>query len=88
MRVEFLSRFNRDINRIRSSRVRKYISKVITDVEQAKNLSSIRNVKKLAGHASAYRIRVGDYRIGIFVEKGTVQFARIVHRKDIYKVFP
>lgn len=35
-----------------------------------------------------YRIRIGDYRIGIFVEGKTVEFARVVHRKDIYQQFP
>ncbi len=36
----------------------------------------------------AYRIKIGDYRIGIFVESKVVEMARFVHRKDIYKVFP
>ena len=38
--------------------------------------------------ASAYRLRLGDYRVGIFLVEGVVEFARVVHRRDIYKVFP
>ncbi|WP_374754821.1 type II toxin-antitoxin system RelE family toxin [Dyadobacter psychrophilus] len=44
--------------------------------------------KKLKGFSNAYRIRIGDYRVGIFVENNIVELARIAHRKDIYKVFP
>jgi mRNA interferase RelE/StbE len=42
----------------------------------------------LKGHKFAYRIKIGDYRIGIFVESKVVEMARFEHRKDIYKVFP
>ncbi|MGH2412635.1 MAG: type II toxin-antitoxin system RelE family toxin, partial [Microcystaceae cyanobacterium] len=36
----------------------------------------------------AYRIRLGDYRIGLFIEGKTVTFARVLHRKEIYRYFP
>lgn len=88
MRVEFLSKFNRDIDKINLQPVRRSVLQVVLNIEKAKNFSQIPNVKKLRGHKSAYRIKVKSYRIGIFVEKNLVQFARIVHRKDIYRVFP
>ncbi|MFI5221729.1 MAG: type II toxin-antitoxin system RelE/ParE family toxin, partial [Bacteroidia bacterium] len=68
--------------------VRSAVLKVIERVEGANNISEVQNVRKLSGHKSAYRIRIGDYRIGIFVTNRVIEFARIVHRKDIYKVFP
>ena len=37
---------------------------------------------------SNYRIRLGDYRIGIEIQKDTIIFTRFLHRKDIYKFFP
>jgi len=40
------------------------------------------------GHPTAYRIRIQNYRVGIFQEGETVEFARILPRKDIYKYFP
>lgn len=88
MRVEYLSKFNKDLDKIRSPFVKKSVSKVIFQVESARNLFEISNCKKLSGHKSAYRIRIGDFRIGIFVEGDLVQFARVISRKDIYKVFP
>ncbi len=57
-------------------------------MENAENLDGFPNLMKLAGHKSAYRIRLGDNRVGIFIEKQTVVFTRFVHRRDIYKLFP
>jgi mRNA interferase RelE/StbE len=48
----------------------------------------IPHLKKLQGFKSVYRIRIGDYRIGIFIDGNTVQFVRVLNRKDIYKYFP
>ena len=55
---------------------------------QAGTLAELRGDKKLAGHRDAFRIRVGDHRLGFFFRKGTIEFARLLHRKDIYRLFP
>ena len=88
MQVEFLSKFSKDIDSISQKSVRSNIAKLIILVEASSNLYNIPNLKKLAGHKSAYRVRIGDYRVGFFYEGQKVIFARVVHRKDIYKVFP
>ena len=59
MEVEFLSRFNKDIENV-EPRVKKAILKVIAEAEHRKSLAGIRNCKKLYGHKDAYRIRIGD----------------------------
>ncbi|MBP1468695.1 type II toxin-antitoxin system RelE/ParE family toxin [Candidatus Chloroploca sp. M-50] len=35
-----------------------------------------------------YRIRIGDYRLGLFVEDDTITVVRFLHRRDIYRYFP
>lgn len=35
-----------------------------------------------------YRIRVGEYRIGMAVNENTVIFVRVLNRKEIYRYFP
>ena len=88
MKVEFLSKFYKDLDKLKAGYVRASVIKTIELIESVENLSEINHIKKLKGHKSAFRIKIGDYRIGIFVEGRTVEMARIVHRKDIYKVFP
>ena len=88
MEVEFLEKFSRDLDRLNDLSIKIAVRKIIASIQHVETLSQIPNIKKLKGFKSAYRIRVSDFRIGIFVEGGIVQFARIVHRKDIYKIFP
>jgi len=88
MKTEFTGRFLRDIDKLNQASVKKDITDIIEMVEKAASLSEIKNIKKLKGHSAAYRIRSGDYRIGIFIENSIVEFIRIAHRKEIYKIFP
>lgn len=88
MKVEFLERFYDDLEDIKNQPVKDSLKDIIRHVISASKPQEIKNIKKLQGQKNAFRIRMGDYRIGVYIEKGTVEFARIVHRKDIYKVFP
>lgn len=88
MKTLFLSQFEKDIEKIRLQVVKDDIANAIEHVEQADGLYALTNLKKLKGFKTAYRIRIGDYRIGVFIDGDTVEFARVVHRKDIYKLFP
>jgi mRNA interferase RelE/StbE len=88
MQVEFSGRFSKDLDYISQKSVKTGVLKLIQLIESADSLNDIANLKKLAGFKSAYRVRIGDYRVGFFYENHKVLFARIVHRKDIYKAFP
>jgi mRNA-degrading endonuclease RelE of RelBE toxin-antitoxin system len=61
---------------------------VINEVKAAKDIREINELKKLKGFNSAYRIKVGEYRLGVFIENQTIQFARFLHRKEVYNRFP
>ena len=41
------------------------------------------NLQKLKGEDNFYRIRIGDYRIGIKVNDDTTTFVRLLHRREI-----
>ncbi len=88
MKVEFLSKFVKDLDKINVGHVKSSVIKTIELIEEVNSLNEVPNIKKMKGHKSAFRIKIGDYRIGIFVNGKTVEMARVVHRKDIYKVFP
>jgi mRNA interferase RelE/StbE len=88
MKIEFLARFYKDLDKINTKTLKNNVFKVIIDVKKSDTLSSIKDLKKLKGSKIAYRIKVGNYRIGVYYENEVMQFARILHRKDIYKYFP
>lgn len=59
-------------------------------IEQLQISESISNAKaeKLAGAKNAYKIRIGDYRLGFYKEGDTMVLSRIMNRKEIYRYFP
>ncbi|MEP0956723.1 type II toxin-antitoxin system RelE/ParE family toxin [Microcoleus sp. FACHB-1515] len=61
---------------------------VFEQIPNATSLQNISNVKKLKGSDNAYRLRVGDYRIGFTFANDTITFARVHHRSDVYRYFP
>ena len=61
---------------------------IIKVVEEANLLEELPNLKKLKGAGNYFRVRIGDYRIGIALENDTVIFVRFLNRRDIYKYFP
>jgi len=88
MQIVFLSKFSKDLSKINQPKVLADIEKAIIQVEIVKTTIEINQLKKLKGYKSAFRIKVGDYRIGLFIENDVIEFARILHRKDIYNLFP
>ena len=88
MKVEFLKTFSQDLDVLRSKTIKERLFKTILKIEEAHSLQDISNLKKLKDHKSAYRIRIGDYRLGFFFENYTILLAQFIHRKDIYKTFP
>ena len=88
MKISFSKQFEKQIDSISDSTVKELIGKAIQTIRASSALREIRNIKKLKGHKSAYRMRIGNYRIGFYFEKGEVFVSVVAHRKDIYKHFP
>lgn len=89
MKTNYLPTFIKDIKSLKSTSSYSVIkSLVFTDILAVQNLKEISNLKKLKGDDNAYRIRVGDYRIGFFLEDDTITFARVLHRREFYRYFP
>ena len=88
MKVEFLKKFSRDLDGVRTKSVKESVIRIIELMEAVDTLEKIPNIKKLKGHKNAYRVRIGDYRLGFFFENSTILLARFLHRKDIHRIFP
>ncbi len=88
MKVIFLDKFSKDLDKLNDKKARQSIKKAIIKVEQAPSVGKITGLKRLKGEKGAYRLRVGYYRIGLYIQGDTIEMARVAHRKDIYDVFP
>ena len=88
MKISYSKAATKDVRKIKDKALILKIEAVIEELKRAENLNDVRSVKKLSGHETAYRIRIGDYRLGILYEDNGITIARIVKRNDIYKLFP
>ena len=77
--------FERDAKRLpKDAQVR-----VKASIEKLRN-SSLQelNLTKMEGAKNAFRLRVGDYRIGLYLEGESVVLSRVLNRKEMYRYFP
>ncbi|HEV2762106.1 MAG TPA: type II toxin-antitoxin system RelE/ParE family toxin [Pyrinomonadaceae bacterium] len=88
MKVEFRESFAKDLKAVGDKGLLRRVREVIEAVERANSLTELPNLKKLKAGGSYFRLRVGEYRAGIALDRDTVIFLRLLNRKDIYKHFP
>ena len=89
MRAAYQTSFEKDLEKLRGNQmVLDRIADAIRNVDAADNIQAIRNIKRVQSKKSCYRIRVGDYRIGVTIEADLVTYYRCLHRREIYRYFP
>ena len=88
MKVSFDKSFYKRLIRIKDKVVLEKVKQAILQAEQATDIQHVPNIKKMEGFKTFYRIRIGDYRIGIELKKDVLWFITVANRKDIYKNFP
>ncbi|MEQ1798806.1 MAG: type II toxin-antitoxin system RelE/ParE family toxin [Lacibacter sp.] len=87
MKISIRRSFEKDSLKLSGFNQQK-IAEIIEDINHAKSLSELTNCKKLTGYKNAYRIRIGDYRIGFFFTNNIVELVRVLPRKEMYRYFP
>lgn len=88
MRLRFHAQFEKDLLKLRDPILAKQVRKLILRLENTQNLSEIPNVKKMQGGPNFFRIRIGDYRVGLTKDGNAVTLMRVLHRREIYRYFP
>lgn len=89
MRVLYTKSFGRDIDTIKkNATLKKRILEIIERLKEVESLDDVKGIKKIEGYEAYYRLRIGDYRLGIKLVGDTLELIRFLHRKDIYRRFP
>jgi mRNA interferase RelE/StbE len=88
LKVKYKRSFIRDLKRVKDVPVKNQVRETIELIEQAQNLRQIKNIRKLREGDRYYRIKIGDYRLGLILEDDSLTFVRFLHRKDLYRYFP
>jgi len=81
--------FDRDTDRIKDKRTLSKLRKFISSITNAESISDILHIKKIEGYKAYYRVKIGDYRLGMeALSDKEIVLIRFLHRKDIYRYFP
>jgi mRNA interferase RelE/StbE len=89
MKVLYVKALVKDLEAVsRNLGVKKRLLKLIEMLKTIDSLSELQNIKKIKGYDNYYRLRVGDYRLGLKLSGNTVELIRFLHRRDIYRRFP
>jgi mRNA interferase RelE/StbE len=89
MDIEFSKSFEKQTSQIKDKALLIRLSKLIKRIMECHSLNEIPNLKPMVGYTGFYRIRLGEYRIGISMEDKTVWFLFFGKRdENTYKRFP
>ncbi len=65
MKVTFDKSFLKSIDRLSNDTIKNKIVAIILEIDAANSIIDIKNIKKMTGYKYYYRIRIGDYRLGL-----------------------
>ena len=88
MTVEPSRQFSRDVRGLGSAQIRRRLNQVIQELIGAASITEVSGVRRLRAEGQHYRIRIGDYRLGITVDGETAVLRRFLPRGEIYRYFP
>ena len=86
--IRYSVQFNRELRRVRTPGLSRRVERVIEELKSASNITEVRNVRKMAGSERHYRIRIGDYRMGMEIDGNVAILLRFGRRGQVYRDFP
>lgn len=88
MQTSYKRAFIKDIKKLPAD-IRKNVEHLsLNEIPCLEDIAEIKHLKKIKGYACFYRIKIGEYRIGIEYRDSVIVFMRVLHRKEIYRYFP
>jgi mRNA-degrading endonuclease RelE of RelBE toxin-antitoxin system len=89
MKVEYRKLFLKDLKKLKNQPVyQQVLDLTFKQLPEAKSLQDLSQVKAMKGYPNRYRIRIGNYRIGIEVNQDKIEIMRVLHRREFYRYFP
>ena len=85
MEVRYTAGFDGDLDRLRDSRLRRRLDRVINELEAAPRLTEAPGIRRLTGVGPRYRIRIGKHRLIILLEGNVAYLERFLRRSNAYR---
>ena len=88
MKILYERTFYQDLSKLSDNNINNRIIALIELLKKSEDISKLPSIKKITGYSDYYRIRIGDYRLGIKYNNNQITLIRFLHRKEIYRTFP
>ena len=81
MHICYESSFEKDVKKVKNKAVRRALKDVVLVIKNAQSPHDISGLKKLRGYDAYYRLRIGDYRLGLELTADTFILTRFCIEK-------
>lgn len=88
MEVEYRKKFLKELSKLPSTTADDIEEFVFDTLPKYQNLEEIGKIEKMTGYKNYFKIRFGDYRVGIQRIDQSIIIETVKHRKKIYQFFP
>lgn len=89
MVIQYRKSFLRDLKRLKGQPVYTRVFELtFTTLPSVTNLREVAGVKAMKGFPNRYRIRLGNYQVGLAVVDDHLEVMRVLHRREFYRYFP
>jgi mRNA-degrading endonuclease RelE of RelBE toxin-antitoxin system len=89
METKYSQTFLRDMKKLKQQPIYQQIfALVFTQLPAVNSLREISDIKPITGYPHRYRIRMGNYRIGVQINNKVIEVMRVLHRQEFYRYFP
>jgi mRNA interferase RelE/StbE len=88
MKVEYSKKFLKQLAAVPGDIRSKIESFVFEELVSTSSIFEMGKVEKLKGYDGFYKVRFGNYRLGLVVENEVIIVKTVMHRREIYKFFP
>ena len=86
MQITYSKTFLKDLTKVFPPKIKERIEKfVFKELPELTSIEKAGNVEQLTGYKDYYKVRFGDFRVGLYKNGDDIQ---MLNRKDIYKYFP
>lgn len=88
MQISYSKKFLKQLADIPAEFRHKIEQFAFVELPKATSLAELGKVEKLHGYAGYYKVRFGNYRLGVHFENDVVTVKTVMHRREIYKFYP
>ena len=90
METVYRPAFLRDLKKLKKQKsiYDRVYALVFETLPEAESLNDLTGVKAMSGYPGSFRIRLGQYRVGVEYDGERLDVMRVLHRREFYRYFP